>query len=119
MAHDDMLHARIILVISMICFFSCQSYGQRNGPVKELNIENGLSQNSVTTITKDKYGFMWIGTMNGLNRYDGYDVTVYKNKFNDSSTITNNFISCRYSGLVALNKVTHELRSLGERSMPR
>jgi ligand-binding sensor domain-containing protein len=36
-----------------------------------LGIENGLSNNAVTSIYQDKYGFLWFGTYEGLNRYDG------------------------------------------------
>ena len=42
-----------------------------------LTTEEGLSQNTVNGIVKDKYGFMWFGTWGGLNRYDGYKFTIY------------------------------------------
>ena len=41
--------------------------------------ETGLSQSNVTTILQDKQGFMWFGTPDGLNRYDGYKFTIYRN----------------------------------------
>jgi signal transduction histidine kinase/ligand-binding sensor domain-containing protein/CheY-like chemotaxis protein/AraC-like DNA-binding protein len=43
-----------------------------------LDISNGLSHNQVNCIYKDKKGFMWFGTMSGLNKYDGYSFKVYK-----------------------------------------
>ncbi len=39
---------------------------------KHLEVSDGLSNNSVNTIYKDRDGFMWFGTTTGLNRYDGY-----------------------------------------------
>src|SRR5690349_2069316 len=39
---------------------------------------NGLSDNRVTSFKKDRLGFMWIGTENGLNRYDGHEFIVYR-----------------------------------------
>src|SRR5512145_2514420 len=43
-----------------------------------LNIEQGLSQSSVNVIFQDSRGFMWLGTEDGLNRYDGYTFKTYK-----------------------------------------
>lgn len=42
-----------------------------------ITVDNGLSQNSVLTIAQDELGFIWFGTHNGLNRFDGYDIKVY------------------------------------------
>ena len=44
---------------------------QKNITLKHYNSENGLSDNQVTCVTKDKLGFLWIGTKDGLNRFDG------------------------------------------------
>ena len=41
---------------------------------KNLSVQNGLSQNTVNAILQDKQGFMWFGTKNGLNRYDGTSI---------------------------------------------
>ncbi|SHN40429.1 two-component regulator propeller domain-containing protein [Chitinophaga sp. CF418] len=59
-----------------------------------LGIEQGLSNNAVTSIYQDHNGFMWFGTYDGLNRYDGYNFTVYRNEFNDSNSLVNNRIAC-------------------------
>lgn len=54
---------------------------------------NGLSQNTINVSFKDHYGFMWFGTQDGLNKYDGYKVTVYKHRSNDKKTLPTNFIT--------------------------
>jgi len=54
--------------------------------------DQGLSQNMVDCILKDSRGFMWFGTWNGLNRFDGYEFDVYKYNPLDTNTINNNFI---------------------------
>lgn len=55
-------------------------------------IDQGLSQNMVDCIMKDSRGFIWIGTWNGLNRFDGYDFVIYKENPNDSISIHDNEI---------------------------
>jgi len=57
-----------------------------------LSTNNGLSQSNVTCILQDKMGFLWFGTQNGLNRYDGYQFTVYRNDPKDSTSLSNNYI---------------------------
>ncbi len=52
--------------------------------------EDGLSNNRVYSIYQDNKGFLWIGTLDGLNRFDGYDFTIFKNQPGDPSTIANN-----------------------------
>lgn len=53
-------------------------------------VRDGLSQNTVTSIGQDQMGFMWFGTFDGLNRFDGYDFVHYKNNPNDNSSLSNN-----------------------------
>src|SRR5579872_4309316 len=53
----------------------------------------GLSANNVTCILRDKQGFMWFGTRDGLNRYDGYDFDVYRNNPGDSQSLSSNFVT--------------------------
>ncbi len=61
-------------------------------PVEYLGIEQGLSNNAVTAIYQDHYGQMWFGTYDGLNRYDGYQFKVYRNKPDDTTSLINNRI---------------------------
>ncbi|MGV8827793.1 MAG: two-component regulator propeller domain-containing protein [Breznakibacter sp.] len=53
-----------------------------------LNTSNGLSQNEVTSIVKDKYGFMWFGTRGGLNRFDGYLFRHFKPMADSENALT-------------------------------
>jgi signal transduction histidine kinase/ligand-binding sensor domain-containing protein/DNA-binding response OmpR family regulator len=58
-----------------------------------LGIENGLSNNTVTTMFQDHNGFMWFGTYDGLNRFDGYEFKVFRNIIGDSNSIPSNNIN--------------------------
>src|SRR5438046_546090 len=75
-----------------ILFVSTVAFGQIGEPVEYLGIEHGLSNNAVTCIYQDQYGFMWFGTRDGLNKYDGYTFTVFKNHLHDSTSLIDNRI---------------------------
>lgn len=57
---------------------------------KTLDIQDGLSQNTVNAILQDKQGFMWFGTKDGLNRFDGLSFRIFKK---ENSALGNNFIT--------------------------
>ncbi|GAB5418289.1 MAG: hypothetical protein Crog4KO_16060 [Crocinitomicaceae bacterium] len=61
--------------------------------VNSLNTEDGLSYRHITAITQDHQGFIWIGTRDGLNKFDGYDFTIYTDRASkDLPAITNNYV---------------------------
>ena len=55
-----------------------------------LSIDEGLSQSIVEQILQDRQGFMWFVTEDGLNRFDGYTFTVYRNVAGDPSSLSHN-----------------------------
>ncbi len=55
---------------------------------RHLTTEDGLSHHEVTCILKESRGFMWFGTLNGLNRYDGYNFKVYRHLSNDTTSLS-------------------------------
>lgn len=59
---------------------------------KHLDINNGLSNNQVKAICSDSHGYLWVGTVNGLNRFDGHSVKVFKKIDNDSTSLPDNYI---------------------------
>ncbi|HEY4338285.1 MAG TPA: two-component regulator propeller domain-containing protein, partial [Puia sp.] len=86
--------ARHLALLFMLLTACLCAFPQRQ-PVKFEHISTnlGLSQSSVLCIFQDSRGFMWFGTRDGLDRYNGYEFTVYKNVPNDPKTISNNFIT--------------------------
>src|SRR5688572_19919155 len=60
---------------------------------KHITTNDGLSQSTVTSILQDDQGFIWFGTHDGLNRYDGKTIKVYKNDPANPKSLSNNFIN--------------------------
>jgi signal transduction histidine kinase/ligand-binding sensor domain-containing protein/DNA-binding response OmpR family regulator len=63
-----------------------------------IDVNNGLSHNLVNSFLKDSRGFMWIGTLSGLNRYDGYSVKIFRNVPGDTTSIISNDINKIFEG---------------------
>ena len=59
---------------------------------QRLSLDEGLSQTTVLSILQDRQGFMWFGTEDGLNRYDGTQVTVYARDASDPGSLPNNVV---------------------------
>ncbi|MBL7191376.1 response regulator [bacterium] len=85
---------------------------------ERISIEHGLSQSSISCIFQDSRGFMWFGTEDGLNKYDGYDFTVYKPDPENPYSLSNNYVRAIFEdseGMLwigteggGLNKFDHE-----------
>ncbi len=82
-------------VITIIFLFFAFFTEAQNSPYrfKTLSVNDGLSQNSIWQILRDRNGFLWVGTADGLNRYDGYEVTAYKRDLKDTNSLSGNNIT--------------------------
>jgi signal transduction histidine kinase/CheY-like chemotaxis protein/AraC-like DNA-binding protein/ligand-binding sensor domain-containing protein len=72
---------------------SLPAYAQQNIKVEILSTDDGLSQGMVYDILQDTEGFLWIGTKDGLNRYDGYQFEVFTNDPDDPWSISGNTVT--------------------------
>lgn len=81
-----------------IFILSPRLYAQRQQALKfeRITIEQGLSQNTVFAVLQDSKGFLWFGTEDGLNRYDGYTFKVYRHNPDDPGTLSNNMVRVIY-----------------------
>ncbi|MBI3141401.1 MAG: histidine kinase [Bacteroidetes bacterium] len=61
---------------------------------RRLSVSEGLTQSSVLALAQDEVGYLWVGTADGLNRYDGYDFIHFRNRPGDPHSIADNFIFC-------------------------
>ena len=76
----------------VLVFLTSTSFSQNNTSFEKFSTEQGLSQNSIMRILQDSRGFLWICTINGLNRYDGYQFKIFRNIPGDSTSLSNNKI---------------------------
>ena len=74
-----------ILILAYLIGLPVEAYTQdRNFMTHRLSMENGLTQSDISSIVQDSTGFMWFGTHNGLNRYDGHRITQYKHSLDST-----------------------------------
>jgi signal transduction histidine kinase/ligand-binding sensor domain-containing protein/CheY-like chemotaxis protein len=85
---------RLNVIFLLLPFAWLSGFSQLASPrFEHIGTESGLSQSNVICILHDSRGFMWFGTRDGLNKYDGYSFTIYKNIPTDARSISNNFIT--------------------------
>ena len=79
-----------IFIIGLLFLYAFTLYSQSNIRYyfKTLDIQDGLSQNTVNAILQDKQGFMWFGTKDGLNRFDGLSFRIFKKENSGHSCIS-------------------------------
>ncbi len=87
------------LVIFFLLLFIINIHAQNQIIFHHLTVEDGLSQSSVNCIFQDVKGFMWFGTQEGLNRFDGYNIKIFKNNPTDSTSLDDNFVTALYEDL--------------------
>jgi signal transduction histidine kinase/ligand-binding sensor domain-containing protein/DNA-binding response OmpR family regulator len=117
----------ICLILISSAFFI--SFPQANNPqfqtpvFKNISIEDGLPENSVTCILQDYLGYLWLGTQNGLVKYDGYSMKIFQPEENNPGSISSRRIATIYedrnndlwigtlNGLNKFNRITESFKS--------
>lgn len=80
-------------VVFFTCFFSISVKPQQNQiKFERISIEQGLSQSKVFALLQDHKGFVWVGTQDGLNKYDAYSFTVYRHHIEDTTSLSDNYV---------------------------
>ena len=87
------IHKQILTYITLL-IHCISGYAENENPFffSHLGVEDGLSQVSILSIFQDSEGYIWFGTRNGANRYDGYEFKVYQNEVNNPASISDNYI---------------------------
>ncbi len=91
----------ICLILYWSILYQVLNFSQLNAQYQDLkfdylSLEHGLSQSTITQIVQDSVGYLWFGTLDGLNRYDGYHFTVFRNIPNDSLSLADKWITALY-----------------------
>lgn len=84
-----------VLLVASLLFHLSQAQTNNVG-FKHITTYEGLSQSNVTAILQDQQGFMWFGTQDGLNRYDGYSFSVYQHDPLQTSSLSDNYVLALY-----------------------
>ena len=93
-----MRKSTLFLIILQLFFIPAKSWLQINNDVHKqqkfryITIDNGLSHNRVNSICEDKYGYIWIATIYGINRYDGMRIRQYNHVLGDSLSLPSDVI---------------------------
>jgi len=106
-------------------FLNSTCLAQPSVKFEHISSLQGLSQNAVSSIIQDSDGFMWFGTLDGLNRYDGYRIDVYRNNPNKEFSLADNYINTLYEanngkiwvgtsseGIAIYNKLTDKFQTI-------
>jgi len=91
----------ILMILAVLQPVSAQSGGTTFAPgahvrFEHLTIDDGLSQNAGLALLQDHQGYLWIGTQDGLNRYDGYTLTQFKYDPEEPTSLSHNSIIALY-----------------------
>ena len=118
--NNFLLLFRRALYTIIFCSFFISVIAQESDPnFQRLTIEDGLSQSNVECVTQDSDGYLWFGTRDGLNKYDGYKFVVYRNEPGNDSSISGNriedivedsngvlWVATHFNGVCSYNKET-------------
>ncbi len=85
----------MILVLQLFVLSQLSINAQpQNARFEKITINDGLSQGSIRSIHQDSKGFLWFGTQDGLNRYDGFSFKIFRKEINNANSLVSNNITC-------------------------
>ena len=87
----------LLLLLVFLLRISHSPAQEASGKFHRFSLDQGLSMNFITCIGQDQQGFIWIGTADGLNKYDGYNFTTYRNQPGILGSISNSLILSVYA----------------------
>jgi signal transduction histidine kinase/ligand-binding sensor domain-containing protein/CheY-like chemotaxis protein len=103
---------RFVATLVLMVWQGVGSFGQAKVKFQHYNVDHGLSQNYIFCMIQDKRGFLWLGTEDGLNRFDGRMCKVYRNDPDDPNSLSYSNIRALYEdrqGYIWAGTITGEL----------
>jgi two-component system sensor histidine kinase ChiS len=92
-----------LVFLFILCLTGTLFLESGTGRFKYISIDEGLSQSTIFCLLQDSKGFLWIGTQDGLNKYDGYTFKVFKRDPDDANSLSHNWVTAIYedeSGMI-------------------
>ena len=86
------LNKRLLFIIYVFLFLKQQSQNSQNAIIDKID-SRSLTNSFISTIFQDQKGYIWVGTLAGLNKYNGYDFEKYRSFQKDSTSLSNPVIS--------------------------
>lgn len=83
-----------ITLVFVLCYWALQSEAQHTLRFDHLTVSQGLSNHIIYDILQDRQGYLWFATDNGLNKYNGYELTIYQRKPGDTTSLAGNAVTC-------------------------
>lgn len=93
MRYLSYIYLLLLFITSRLSAQAPELYSRNEFHFEHLGIKEGLSQSTVLSIYQDSHGFMWLGTRDGLNRYNGYTFTIYRRQAEHKGSIAGNIIN--------------------------
>jgi len=90
------LRCFLVCVSILLCILPTWFLCAQVLPFQRFTTEDGLSQGTITAIVQDHRGFMWIGTQDGLNRFDGVEFKTYRHSSQDTSSLSSSWVTSLY-----------------------
>src|SRR5579872_5186342 len=95
---NDLIMTRLLVIFILLVLFSSGRYTLAQSDIEKIKFSRipgnyGLSNSNIRCILHDSKGFLWVGTEDGLNRFDGYSFKVYRNDEDDSTSLIKNAIN--------------------------
>jgi len=122
--HSATAFPRLFLLVSFLCA-SLFASAQYDWKFWHITSDDGLSAGTVNCVFRDSYGFLWVGTIDGLNRFDGYSIQEFKANKSNPNSISGNIITTlaedwegnlwigtRSNGISVLNLATNQIRQI-------